>query len=139
MTTPTTREQLEAYNATSLFKTVLKGEIDEFGAGKCRLKAFPGAGVRQFLGAVHGGILGAIADDAAAWACASIAGELVTASYAIDIVAPAMGPILVAEGEALKIGRTLCAGRSSVFSADGNKRTLVALFQGTFMRIEPRQ
>ena len=131
---PTTLEQLNRYNERSLFRSVLGGEITEFGSGVCRLRAYPGPDVRQFLGAVHGGILGAIADDAAAWACASVAGELVTASYSVELLAPAMGPVLVAEGEASKLGRTLCVGRSSVFSVDGDSRVLVALFQGTFAR-----
>jgi len=132
---PTTIEELHRFNERSLFRTILKGEITEFGNGICKLRAYPGDDVRQFLGAVHGGVLGAIADDAAAWACASLAGELVTASYAVDILAPAMAPVLVAEGEAVKLGRTLCAGRSAVYSVDGDSRVQVALFQGTFMRI----
>lgn len=80
-----------------------------------------------------------MADDGAAWACASVAGELVTVSYSLEILAPAMAPVLVAEGNAVKLGRSICVGRASVFSVSDEKSVLVALFQGSFMRTGERK
>lgn len=125
------RQRLEDIIAASFFKTVLGGEIREFGAGRCELFMPVKPGFRQFLGSVHGGIVGALADDACAWACASVAGELVTASYTINLLAAASGDGLIARGELVKAGRRIIVGRAEVLSLSGGRETLAALFQAT--------
>src|SRR5438132_5804251 len=57
------QQQLDVIIANSFFKTVLRGEVTEFGDGKCGLRVFVRQPHRQFLSAVHGGIVGALADD----------------------------------------------------------------------------
>ena len=125
------RQRLDDIIAVSFFKTVLGGEIREFGAGRCELFMAVKPEFRQFLGAVHGGIVGALADDACAWACASVAGELVTASYTINLLAAASGDGLIARGQLVKAGRRIIVGRSEVVSVTGENETTVALFQAT--------
>ena len=125
------RHRLDGLIAVSFFKPVLGGEIREFGAGRCELFMPVKTEFRQFLGAVHGGIVGALADDACAWACASVAGELVTAAYTINLLAPAFGDSLIARGQLVKAGRRIIVGRSEVFSLAGRTETAVAMFQAT--------
>ena len=125
------RQRLDDIIAVSFFKTVLGGEIREFGAGRCELFMIVKPEFRQFLGAVHGGIVGALADDACAWACASVAGELVTASYTINLLAAASGDSLIARGQLVKAGRRIIVGRSEVISVCGGAETVVAIYQAT--------
>lgn len=46
--------------------------------------------VTQHHGFVHGGVVGAIADNACAWAAASVAGDVVTVEYKVNLLAPAL-------------------------------------------------
>lgn len=125
------REFLDSILKLSFFRTVLAGEVTQFGGGSCELTVQVKPEHRQFLGAVHGGIIGALADDACAWACASVAGKLVTASYSINLLTAAMGESVRARGRLIKAGRRIIVGRSEVYSANGVDEKLVALFQAT--------
>jgi uncharacterized protein (TIGR00369 family) len=112
--------------------TELNGKIGNYGDGVCELIFEPKPHHRQHLGAVHGGIIGLLADDACAWACCSVAGDLVTAAYTVNFLAPATGAKILADGRLLKSGRRVAVGRTDVWSIDSEgKRTLAAVFQGT--------
>jgi uncharacterized protein (TIGR00369 family) len=126
-----TRGFLDGILKVSFFKTVLSGEVAQFGSGKCELLVKIKPEHRQFLGAVHGGIIGALADDSCAWACASVAGELVTASYTINLLAAATGDEVVARGSLIKAGRRIIVGKSEVYSVAAGEEKLVAVFQAT--------
>jgi uncharacterized protein (TIGR00369 family) len=130
-----TREFLDSILKVSFFKTILSGEVTQFGGGRSELSVIVKPEHRQFLGAAHGGIIGALADDSCAWACASVAGELVTASYTINLLAPAMGERLVARGSVIKAGRRVVVGRSEVFSVQDGQEKLVAVFQATMSTV----
>lgn len=132
------RAFLDSILEVSFFRSVLNGAVDQFGEGRCQISMVVEPAHRQFLGAVHGGIVGALADDACGWACASVAGELVTASYAINLVAPAMGDVLIARGQLLKAGRRMIVGRADVYSVQNGEEKLVAVYQATLAPVEHR-
>ena len=125
------RARLEEIIEVSFFRTVLGGEITAFSEGECELRATIPPPLRQFRGDVHGGIVGALADDACAWACASVAGTVVTAAYTINFMARASGPELIARGRLLKAGRRLVVGQSTVFSLEAGRELHVAALQAT--------
>ena len=61
----------------------------------------------QHHGFVHGGCVSAFADTAAAWLAAlATLKDVVTANYAIQLVAPANGARLKAEARLIKAGRS---------------------------------
>jgi uncharacterized protein (TIGR00369 family) len=130
------RAFLDRILEVSFFKTVLDGTVDEFGGGRCQISMVVRPEHRQFLRATHGGIVGALADDACAWACASVAGELVTASYTINLLAAALGDTLIARGRLLKAGRRIVVGRADVFSVQGDKEKQVATLQATLSPVK---
>ncbi len=138
VSTGVSRAFLDSILEVSFFRSILNGTVDHFGEGSCQIRIAVKPEHRQFLGAAHGGIVGALADDACAWACASVAGELVTASYAINLVAPAMGDVLIARGQLLKAGRHMIVGRADVYSVRDHEEKLVAVYQATLARIERR-
>jgi len=133
---PLTREILDIINGTSLFRNVLNGEVRHLGAGQCELYVALKPEHRQFLGSAHGGIVGALADDACAWACASMTGSLVTASYTINFLAPASGDALVARGQLVKAGRRVIVGKAEVYDIDGTTERLVSIYQATLAPTE---
>jgi len=83
----------------------------------------------QHSGAVHGGVIGAMADNAAGAAAATLLAPgqaTVTAEYRISFLAPAVGDTLIARGEVLKPGRSLVHTKCDVTVRAGDRETLVA-------------
>ncbi len=74
----------------------------------------------QHHGYAHGAIVGLMADNACAWAAASLAGDVVTGSYTIHFVAPAKGMMLRAKGQVIKPGRRQVVVRAEVWSESGD-------------------
>ena len=97
--------------------------------------------VSQQHGFVHAGAVAAIADTACGYAALTLmppgAGVL-TAEFKINLMAPAAGERLVAQGRVLKPGRTLTVAQAEVFAEAGGGRKLVALLTATLMTIEGR-
>lgn len=90
----------------------------------------------QHHGFVHGAIVGLMADNACAWAAASVAGDVVTGGYSISFLAPARGARLRAKGVVAKAGRRQVIARADVWSEDeGGSRTLVAIAQATIVPV----
>jgi uncharacterized protein (TIGR00369 family) len=83
----------------------------------------------QHGGAVHGGVIGAIADNAAGAAAASLLAPgqaTVTAEYRISFLSPAVGDTLIARGAVLKPGRSIIHTKCDVMVRAGDRETLVA-------------
>lgn len=83
--------------------------------------------ILQHHGFVHGGVLGAVADTVVAWTAATMVGDVVTAGYTLQLLAPAVGDRIVATGEVLKAGRTSVSVQARVYAESGATRKLVAV------------
>jgi uncharacterized protein (TIGR00369 family) len=90
------------------------------------------ADLTQHHGFAHGAIVGLMADNACAWAAASVAGDVVTGSYTIHFLAPAKGERLRAKGQVVKPGKRQVVVRADVWAeTDGTAPLLVAIAQAT--------
>jgi acyl-coenzyme A thioesterase PaaI-like protein len=58
---------------------------------------------------------------------------VLTVEFKLNLLAPAQGERIVAEGLVVKPGRTLAITRGDVFAEQDGRRTLVALMQQTLM------
>ena len=58
---------------------------------------------------------------------------MLTVEFKLNLLAPARGERLVAEGFVVKSGRTLTITRGEVHGVENGRRTLVALMQQTLM------
>ena len=95
-------------------------------------------GIEQQHGFIHGGVVGMIADSAAGYAAMSVAPEntsVLTVEYKMNIMAPATGDKLIAQGKVIRAGRTLIVTTAEVFSILNDKKTLCALMQQTIMAL----
>jgi uncharacterized protein (TIGR00369 family) len=104
--------------------------------GYCAIALAPRREVSQQHGYVHAGIVGAIVDSAGGYAGFSLFPEsasVLTVEFKLNLLAPADGERLVAEGFVVKPGRTLAITRGEVHAERAGKRTLVALMQQTLM------
>ena len=94
--------------------------------------------VTQQHGYIHGGIVGMIADSAAGYAANTLTAadtEVLTVEYKLNLLAPAEGPLLIAEGSVVRYGRTLIVTRAEVFAVSHGRKNLCALMQQTIMAV----
>ena len=90
----------------------------------------------QHHGFAHGAIVGLMADNACAWAGASVLGDVVTGGYTINFLAPATGTVLRAKGEVVKSGKRQAVVRADVWSeAEAEEARLVATALATILPI----
>ncbi|MFM7404018.1 MAG: PaaI family thioesterase [Erythrobacter sp.] len=88
----------------------------------------------QHHGYSHGAIVGLMADNACAWAGASVAGDVVTGGYTIDFLRPAKGERLRAKGHVVKAGKRQVVVRADVWAESDEGAPLhVAVAQATIV------
>ncbi len=87
----------------------------------------------QHHGFAHGAIVGLMADNACAWAGASVAGDVVTGGYTINFLRPAKGERLRSKGVVIKPGKRQVIVKADVWSEDGDEQIHVATAQATII------
>ncbi|MEP7061802.1 MAG: PaaI family thioesterase [Betaproteobacteria bacterium] len=104
--------------------------------GYCAIELTPRAEVSQQHGYVHAGVIAAIVDSAGGYAGFTLFpadASVLTVEFKLNLLAPARGDKLVAEGFVVKPGRTLAITRGEVHAVTDGRRTLVALMQQTLI------
>ena len=98
--------------------------------------------ITQQHGYIHGGVVGMIADSAAGYAASTLTAHetgVLTVEYKLNLLAPADGQLLIAEGSVVRYGRTLIVTRAEVFAIKNGKKTPCALLQQTIMSIHGKK
>jgi len=88
----------------------------------------------------YAGAVSAIADTAGGYAGLTLMdedSEVLTVEYKINLLAPARGDHIEAEGTVLRSGRTLAVCRLDVWAIDGDERTAIAAGQQTLIQVKP--
>ena len=114
----------------------LGAEIVAVAPGYTAIALKPRPEVSQQHGYVHAGVVSAIVDSAGGYAGFTLFpadSSVLTVEFKLNLLAPAAGTRLVAEGFVVKPGRTLAITRGEVHADEGGKRTRVALMQQTLM------
>jgi uncharacterized protein (TIGR00369 family) len=110
--------------------------------GYCALALAPRPEVSQQHGYVHAGILATLVDSAGGYAGYTLFpkdSSVLTVEFKLNLLAPAEGDEIVAEGFVVKSGRTLTITRGEVHAARGGERKLVAIMQQTLMTMHGRR
>ncbi len=137
MEDPRTARVVASFRAQSMMST-LGAEIRHVGEGTCRIDAPILPGSRQQQGYAHAALTFALGDSAAGYAALSMIDEgleVVTAEIKINLLAPATGDRLVAEGRVIKPGRRLIVVQSDVWAETGDARRHVAILTGTMVPV----
>ena len=106
------------------------------GDGRCTIVAPILPGARQQHGFGHAGLTFALGDSAAGFAALGLMApdhEVLTVEMKINLLAPARGDRLIAEGRVVRPGRRLMVVAAEVFAEKDGHRTPVALLQGTMI------
>jgi uncharacterized protein (TIGR00369 family) len=133
---PRYAERVRASFARQGAMRLIGAELVEVAPGYCAIALVPRPEVEQQHGYVHAGIVSAIVDTAGGFAGFTLfpaGSSVLTVEYKLNLLAPAKGDRLVAEGFVVRAGRTLVITRGEVHAERRGKRTPVALMQQTLM------
>jgi uncharacterized protein (TIGR00369 family) len=130
-----TRETLEAVIERSPYTRDLGVRLTRYVPGEVEILLPVQPRFAQHHGFVHGSIVGFMADTACAWAAASVAGDVVTAEYKLNLLAPAVGEALIARGTVVKAGTRQVVARADVFTTRGGAERMVATALATIVRV----
>ena len=111
-------------------------EIADVRPGYCSIVLAVRPELTQQHGYVHAGMVSTIVDAAGGYAGFSLfpaGASVLTVEFKVNLLAPAEGERLVAEGFVVKPGRTLAITRGEVHAEHGGRRKLVAIMQQTLM------
>jgi uncharacterized protein (TIGR00369 family) len=115
---------------------LIGASLDTLTPGYCAISLVPREELMQHHGYVHAGIVSTIVDTAggiAGFTLFPADSSVLTVEFKINLVAPAEGDLLIAEGHVVRPGRTLVITRGEVHGVRNGQRTLVALMQQTLM------
>ncbi|MBS0321383.1 MAG: PaaI family thioesterase [Proteobacteria bacterium] len=135
------RERVRASFARQGMMATLGATLVDVAPGYCAIALVPSPAVAQQHGYVHAGAVSALVDTAGGYAGYTLFPpdtNVLTVEFKINLLAPAQGERLVAEGFVVKPGRTLAITRGEVHAEQGGRRTLVAMLQQTLMVMQNR-
>lgn len=139
---PQFAERVEQSFARQTMMTTLGARLLNVGPGAVHIGLPVAPHILQQHGFVHGGAVTSIADSAAGYAALTLmeAGSgILAVEFKINLLAPAQGDRLVAQGTVVRPGRTLTVAQAEVYAEQGaGGRSLIALLTATMMRIEQR-
>lgn len=122
--------------ARSAMLTTIGARIDHLGAGEVRLSMPMSPAIRQQHGFAHAGSLATLMDSACGYAALSLAGpgaSVLTTEFKINLLAPGVGDVFVADAKVVKAGRTLTVATAECHAETVAGRKLVAIMTATLM------
>ncbi len=129
------REALEAVIERSPYTRDLGVRLVRYAPGDVEIQLPIQPRFAQHHGFVHGSLVGFMADTACAWAAASVAGDVVTAEYKLNLLAPAIGDALLARGTVVKVGTRQVVARADVFAVKDGVERMVATALATIVQV----
>ena len=123
------------------FMATLGAVLDAVEPGLCRIHLPFRADLTQQHGFMHAGALSSVVDSACGYAALTLmdpSAAVLSVEFKVNLLAPAEGELLIAEGRVVKSGRTLtvCSGEAMAVSPKGRK--LVATMTATMIAVRDR-
>ena len=115
---------------------LIGAEMGALAPGHCEIRLPFRDDLTQQNGYFHAGITGTIVDSAGGYAGLTLmpaGAEVLTVEFKLNLLAPADGDLLVAEGQVLKSGRNLVITRGEVYAIRNGRATHCATMQQTLM------
>lgn len=130
--------KVRASFARQTMMTTLGAELLKLGEGSAVIAAPILETSRQQQDAGHAALTFAIGDSAAGYAALTLFGaedEIMTVEMKINLLRPAVGDRLIAEGRVVKPGRRVTVVAADVFAETDGVRKQIALLQGTMIPV----
>lgn len=127
----------DSFGRQTMMQT-LGATLDSVEAGRVVIVAPILPTVLQQQGAGHAGLAFSIGDSAAGYAALTVMEEgveVMTVEMKINLMAPALGERLRAEGRVIRAGRRIVVVAADVWAETGETRKHVAMLQGTMIPV----
>ena len=121
---------------------LIGAEIGALLPGHCEIRLPFRDDLTQQNGYFHAGITATIVDSAGGYAGYTLmpaGADVLTVEFKLNLLAPAEGEYLVAEGQVLKSGRNLIITRGEVYAIRKGKAIHCATMQQTLMTMLPKK
>jgi len=138
-TNPSFVQEVKESFAQQTVMSLIGGELTRVEPGVIEITLPYRSDLAQQHGYVHAGIITTIADSACGYAAYTLmppGSDVLAVEFKVNLVRPAKGETFVARAEVIKSGRTLTVVRADVHSVTGEQRELIAIMQGTMMRLD---
>ena len=132
-----TERVTRSFESQSMMKT-LGATIHKVEKGKVTIVAPIHSSTLQHHGYAHAGLTFSIGDSAAGYSALTMMNddqEVMTAEIKINLLAPADGEVMRAEGGVVKHGKRLIVVTSEIYSLKYGKKKLIAIMQGTMIPV----
>lgn len=130
-------ERVRASFARQGAMATLGAELADVAAGHATIAVPVEQRLSQQHGFLHAGIVVAALDSACGYAALTLMpddAEVLTVELKVNLLAPATGDRVVAEGEVVRAGGTLTVCRGDAYAEHGGERTHVATMLATMVR-----
>ena len=137
MTNNMTERVTRSFESQSMMKT-LGAKIHKVEKGSVTIEAPLLPSTLQQQGYVHAGLTFSIGDSAAGYSALTLLPEeqeVMTAELKINLLTPADGELLRAEGSVVKNGKRLVVVTSEIHTLKDGKKKLIAIMQGTMIPV----
>ena len=121
---------------------LIGAEMVALAPGHCEIRLAFRDDLTQQNGYFHAGITATIVDSAGGYAgftLMSAGSEVLTVEFKLNLLAPADGDFLLAEGKVLKSGRNLVIARGEVYAIRNGQATHCATMQQTLMTMHAKK
>jgi uncharacterized protein (TIGR00369 family) len=138
----TVRGSFARQKVMSLIGAEMGAEIGTLAPGHCEIRLPFRDDLTQQNGYFHAGITATIVDSAGGYAGYTLmpaGSDVLTVEFKLNLLAPADGEFLVAEGQVLKSGRNLVITRGEVYAIKNGKATHCASMQQTLMTMHGKE
>ncbi|WP_430430520.1 PaaI family thioesterase [Oceanicaulis sp.] len=92
----------------------------------------------QHHGFLHGGLVGFLADNAAAYAAATMVGDVVTSQFTVNFLSPGIGSAFRARAQVIKAGKRQVVVRVDIIAEQDEGEKLIAVAQATILPVGER-
>ena len=137
---PSFVEEIKGSFSKQTIMGLIGGELTRVEPGVVEISLTYRSDLTQQHGYVHAGIITTIADSACGYAAYTLmppGSDVLAVEFKVNLLRPAKGETCVARAEVIKSGRTLTVVKADVHAlSSGDKRELVAIMQGTMMRLQ---
>ena len=127
----------KSFESQSMMET-LGARIHNIQKGKVIIEAPILPSTLQQQGYGHAGLTFSIGDSAAGYSALTILPEdqeVMTAEIKINLIAPAEGELLIAEGKVVKSGKRLIVVTSEINAINNGQTKLIAIILGTMVSV----
>lgn len=121
---------------------LIGAELVALAPGHCEIRLPFREDLTQQHGYFHAGMTSTIVDSAGGYAGLTLmpaGAEVLTVEFKLNLLAPADGDFLIAEGQVLKSGRNLVIARGEVYAIKNGQATHCATMQQTLMTMHAKK